>query len=53
MIWCLLVRRMMTLIPGDLVLTGTPEGVSPLHPGDRVRIEIEGIGRLENTVASR
>jgi 2-keto-4-pentenoate hydratase/2-oxohepta-3-ene-1,7-dioic acid hydratase in catechol pathway len=47
------ISQVMTLLPGDLVLTGTPEGVSPLHPGDRVRVEIEGIGRLENTVAHR
>lgn len=45
------ISRVMTLLPGDLVLTGTPEGVGPLHQGDRVCIEIEGIGRLENTVA--
>ena len=47
------ISQVMTLLPGDLVLTGTPEGVSALHPGDRVRVEIEGIGRLENTVAAR
>ncbi|MBD2502494.1 fumarylacetoacetate hydrolase family protein [Anabaena azotica] len=46
------ISQVMTLLPGDLVLTGTPEGVGPLHKGDRVRVEIEGIGRLENTVAT-
>jgi 2-keto-4-pentenoate hydratase/2-oxohepta-3-ene-1,7-dioic acid hydratase in catechol pathway len=44
------ISQVMTLLPGDVVLTGTPLGVGPLHPGDRVRVEIEGIGRLENTV---
>lgn len=40
----------MTLEPGDLILTGTPSGVSPLKDGDLVRITIEGIGTLENPV---
>ena len=47
------ISQIMTLLPGDVVLTGTPEGVGPLHRGDRVRIEIEGIGRLENVVVAR
>jgi len=47
------ISRIMTLLPGDVVLTGTPVGVGPLNAGDRVRVEIEGIGRLENTVISR
>lgn len=47
------ISQVMTLLPGDVILTGTPFGVGPLHPGDRVRVEIEGIGRLENTVAVR
>ncbi|MBW4612119.1 MAG: fumarylacetoacetate hydrolase family protein [Desmonostoc vinosum HA7617-LM4] len=47
------ISQVMTLLPGDLVLTGTPFGVSALRLGDRVRIEIEGIGRLENTVVGR
>jgi 2-keto-4-pentenoate hydratase/2-oxohepta-3-ene-1,7-dioic acid hydratase in catechol pathway len=47
------ISQVMTLLPGDVILTGTPEGVGPLHLGDRVRVEIEGIGRLENTVAAR
>lgn len=45
------ISQIMTLLPGDIILTGTPVGVGPLNVGDRVRIEIEGIGRLENTVA--
>jgi 5-oxopent-3-ene-1,2,5-tricarboxylate decarboxylase/2-hydroxyhepta-2,4-diene-1,7-dioate isomerase len=40
----------MTLRPGDVILTGTPHGVGFVQPGDRVVTEIEGIGRLENTV---
>jgi 2-keto-4-pentenoate hydratase/2-oxohepta-3-ene-1,7-dioic acid hydratase in catechol pathway len=47
------ISQVMTLLPGDLVLTGTPFGVGPLLIGDRVRVEIEGIGRLENVVAAR
>ena len=45
------VSRMMTLLPGDLILTGTPAGVGPLAPGDRVEVEIEKIGVLSNRVA--
>jgi len=40
----------MTLEPGDLVLTGTPAGVGPLRPGDVVEVEVEGIGVLRNPV---
>lgn len=47
------ISQVMTLLPGDVILTGTPEGVGSLQIGDRVRIEIEGIGQLENTVAAR
>ncbi len=46
------VSRMMTLLPGDLILTGTPAGIGPLAPGDVVEVEIEGIGVLKNEVAS-
>ena len=41
-----------TLEPGDLVLTGTPSGVGPLAPGDRVDITVSGLGVLSNAVAS-
>jgi 2-keto-4-pentenoate hydratase/2-oxohepta-3-ene-1,7-dioic acid hydratase in catechol pathway len=44
------VSRVMTLLPGDLVVTGTPEGVGPLVAGDVVEVEIEGIGTLRNMV---
>lgn len=43
----------MTLEPGDVILTGTPEGVSPIRPGDEVEVEITGIGALRNPVESR
>jgi 2-keto-4-pentenoate hydratase/2-oxohepta-3-ene-1,7-dioic acid hydratase in catechol pathway len=46
------ISRMMTLYPGDLILTGTPAGVGPLAPGDLVEVEIERIGVLRNPVAA-
>jgi 5-oxopent-3-ene-1,2,5-tricarboxylate decarboxylase / 2-hydroxyhepta-2,4-diene-1,7-dioate isomerase len=42
--------RLITLEPGDVLLTGTPAHSRPVEPGDVVAVEIEGIGRLENTV---
>ena len=45
------ISQMMTLLPGDLIATGTPEGVGPLHSGDVCEVEIEGIGTLQNQVA--
>ncbi len=47
------VTAFMTLLPGDVILTGTPEGVGPLSPGDRVEVEVEGIGVLANPVEAR
>jgi 2-keto-4-pentenoate hydratase/2-oxohepta-3-ene-1,7-dioic acid hydratase in catechol pathway len=47
------ISQVMTLLPGDVILTGTPAGIGPLAVGDRVRIEIEGIGCLENRVLTR
>jgi len=44
------ISSIMTLEPGDLILTGTPAGVSKLTPGDEVTVEIEGIGSLTNFV---
>jgi 2-keto-4-pentenoate hydratase/2-oxohepta-3-ene-1,7-dioic acid hydratase in catechol pathway len=44
------VTRFMTLEPGDLVLTGTPEGVSAVQPGDTMTVEVEGLGTLANKV---
>ena len=45
------VTAVMTLLPGDVILTGTPAGVGPMRVGDRVEVEIEGIGILANEVA--
>ncbi len=47
------VTSIMTLLPGDVILTGTPEGVGPMEVGDEVEVTIEGLGSLTNTVASR
>ncbi len=44
------VARLITLEPGDVLLTGTPANSRPVEPGDVVAVEVEGIGRLENTV---
>lgn len=44
------VTAVMTLEPGDVLLTGTPAGVGPLRPGDQVAVDVEGIGTLENEV---
>ena len=46
------VSRVMTLLPGDVILTGTPSGVGPIVDGDRVEVEIEGIGVLLNPVVN-
>jgi len=42
-----------TLLPGDVILTGTPAGVGRIVAGQRVEVEIEGIGTLSNPVVSR
>ncbi|WP_460354003.1 fumarylacetoacetate hydrolase family protein [Mycobacterium sp. ZZG] len=47
------VSAVMTLLPGDLILTGTPEGVGPLEHGDVVSITVEGIGTLTNPVVRK
>lgn len=44
------VSWVMTLEPGDVISTGTPSGIGPMSPGDRVEVKIEGIGTLGNTV---
>jgi 2-keto-4-pentenoate hydratase/2-oxohepta-3-ene-1,7-dioic acid hydratase in catechol pathway len=46
------VSRFMTLSPGDVIATGTPSGVGPLTPGDRVTIKVEGVGSLSNPCAA-
>jgi 2-keto-4-pentenoate hydratase/2-oxohepta-3-ene-1,7-dioic acid hydratase in catechol pathway len=45
------ISSVMTLLPGDVILTGTPAGVGPLNAVDTVEVEIEGIGTLRNVVA--
>ncbi|MCC0179103.1 fumarylacetoacetate hydrolase family protein [Waterburya agarophytonicola K14] len=44
------ISQIMTLTPGDIILTGTPEGIGAMQQGDNVRVEIEGIGCLSNQV---
>jgi 2-keto-4-pentenoate hydratase/2-oxohepta-3-ene-1,7-dioic acid hydratase in catechol pathway len=47
------ITSVMTLLPGDVILTGTPEGVGPMQPGDEVEVSIEGLGALTNPVVAR
>jgi 2-keto-4-pentenoate hydratase/2-oxohepta-3-ene-1,7-dioic acid hydratase in catechol pathway len=44
------ISRVMTLLPGDVIATGTPSGVGPMEVGDTVEVRVEGIGTLRNTV---
>jgi len=44
------VTRAMTLEPGDIVATGTPDGIGPLQPGDVVEVEVTGVGKVTNPV---
>ena len=46
------VSSVMTLLPGDVILTGTPEGVGPMEVGDEVEVTVDGIGTLTNKVVS-
>jgi 2-keto-4-pentenoate hydratase/2-oxohepta-3-ene-1,7-dioic acid hydratase in catechol pathway len=45
------ISSVMTLLPGDVIATGTPAGVGPMRPGDVVEIRVEGVGALRNRVA--
>ncbi|MFP5224527.1 MAG: fumarylacetoacetate hydrolase family protein [Actinomycetota bacterium] len=45
------ISQIMTLLPGDVILTGTPDGVAPMKPGDSIEIDVAGIGTLSNPVA--
>ncbi|MBX3071936.1 MAG: fumarylacetoacetate hydrolase family protein [Thermomicrobiales bacterium] len=47
------ISNVMTLLPGDVVLTGTPEGVGPLTAGDTIEVTVSGIGTLSNPVVNR
>jgi len=46
------ISRIMTLLPGDVIATGTPSGIGPMQPGDVVEIRVEGIGALRNRVVA-
>jgi 2-keto-4-pentenoate hydratase/2-oxohepta-3-ene-1,7-dioic acid hydratase in catechol pathway len=47
------ISSVMTLLPGDIISTGTPSGVGPIKPGDQVTIHVEGVGALTNPVTAR
>lgn len=44
------ISKIMTLYPGDVIITGTPSGVGPMRPGDEIEVRIEGIGSLKNVI---
>jgi 2-keto-4-pentenoate hydratase/2-oxohepta-3-ene-1,7-dioic acid hydratase in catechol pathway len=46
------ISSVMTLLPGDIISTGTPSGIGPIKPGDQVTIHVEGIGALTNPVVA-
>jgi 2-keto-4-pentenoate hydratase/2-oxohepta-3-ene-1,7-dioic acid hydratase in catechol pathway len=46
------ISRIMTLLPGDVIATGTPSGVGPMQPGDVVEIRVEGVGTLRNRLVA-
>jgi 2-keto-4-pentenoate hydratase/2-oxohepta-3-ene-1,7-dioic acid hydratase in catechol pathway len=45
------ISQVITLMPGDVVATGTPAGIGPMKSGDTIEIKVEGIGTLRNTIA--
>lgn len=47
------ISSIMTLLPGDIISTGTPAGIGPIRPGDSVTIHVEGVGALTNPVVDR
>jgi 2-keto-4-pentenoate hydratase/2-oxohepta-3-ene-1,7-dioic acid hydratase in catechol pathway len=47
------ISRIMTLLPGDIVSTGTPAGIGPLQPGDEIVVDVEGIGALRSPVIAQ
>lgn len=47
------ISSVMTLLPGDIISTGTPSGIGPIRPGDQVTIHVEGVGALTNPVTAR
>jgi 2-keto-4-pentenoate hydratase/2-oxohepta-3-ene-1,7-dioic acid hydratase in catechol pathway len=44
------ISRVMTLLPGDVIATGTPAGIGPMQPGDLIEVRVEGVGALKNPV---
>jgi 2-keto-4-pentenoate hydratase/2-oxohepta-3-ene-1,7-dioic acid hydratase in catechol pathway len=44
------ISSVMTLLPGDIISTGTPSGIGPIRPGDNVTVHVEGVGALSNPV---
>jgi 2-keto-4-pentenoate hydratase/2-oxohepta-3-ene-1,7-dioic acid hydratase in catechol pathway len=46
------ISRVMTLLPGDVIMTGTPAGVGPMEPGDTMEVEISGLGVLSNPIVA-
>lgn len=46
------ISSIMTLYPGDLISTGTPAGIAPMKPGDKIEVRVENIGTLSNTVVA-
>lgn len=44
------ISQVMTLLPGDVIMTGTPEGVGPMKSGDEIVVQVEGIGELRNCI---
>ena len=47
------ISNVMTLLPGDLIATGTPKGVGPVKAGDVVEVRVEGVGTLKNRIEDR
>jgi 2-keto-4-pentenoate hydratase/2-oxohepta-3-ene-1,7-dioic acid hydratase in catechol pathway len=47
------ISSVMTLLPGDIISTGTPSGIGPIRPGDSVTVHVEGVGALTNPVVAR
>jgi 2-keto-4-pentenoate hydratase/2-oxohepta-3-ene-1,7-dioic acid hydratase in catechol pathway len=47
------ISSIMTLLPGDIISTGTPSGIGPIRPGDQVTVHVEGVGALTNPVVAR
>jgi 2-keto-4-pentenoate hydratase/2-oxohepta-3-ene-1,7-dioic acid hydratase in catechol pathway len=47
------ISSVMTLMPGDIIATGTPSGIGPIRPGDSVTVQVEGVGALTNPVVAR